>query len=126
MKKYLFFAALFAVMCVGFSSCEKENGKDGGGSLVGEWNWAEEHVTFTFTSDGKWSVYDYKYEREEDRGTYTYDKKAGTIYLTYVPEIGEPIWGRRWELRNDISSTLKAEVYDEDGYQGTMTLTRKK
>ena len=117
---------MFAVVCAGFSSCKKDDSKGGSGSLVGEWDWAEEHVTFTFTADGKWNDYDYKHDYNECKGTYIYDEKAGTIYLTYVPEIGEPIWGRTWELRNDITSTLKVEVYDEDGYQFTMTLTRKK
>jgi hypothetical protein len=36
--------------------------------------------------------------------------------------MGQPV-----DLRNDISSTLKVEVYDEKGhYEGTVTLTRKK
>jgi len=116
--KILFLTALIAVICSGLSSCKKDEVSSN--SLVGQWYWAEKNVTFTFTADGNWNA---KYAGSEDKGTYVFEEDI--IYLTYVPEIGEPIWGRRWELRNDISSTLKVEVYDEDGYQGTMTLTRK-
>jgi len=109
-----------------FYSCKKEDSKSSGSSLVGEWDWSAQHVTFTFTSDNKWSVHDYKYDSDRDSGTYTYDENAGTINLTYVPATNEPIWGRRWELRNDISSTLEVEAYDGNNYLGIMTLTKNK
>lgn len=118
--------ALGAIVFAGCSKDDDDGGSDSNSSLVGEWDWPEEHVTFTFSADGKWSAYDYEYAHEDCSGTYIYDEEKTIIYLTYVPATDEPIWGRRWELRNDISSILKVEVYDEDGYQGTMTLTRKK
>jgi hypothetical protein len=127
MKKISFLlpVALLAV-CTVFVSCNKEDNSSG--SLVGKWYCEEEGVIFTFTADQTWNAHreDDDNDRYDDNGTYVYDKKEETINLTYIPEIGEPIWGRSWTLRKKISSTLEVDVYDDQGYEGVMTLTKQK
>ena len=121
--------AILAVSTM-FMGCEKpEDGKGENSSLIGEWDYTKHPVTtFTFTVDNKWSAFDHERNSERRKGTYNYDEKAGIIYLTYVPETDDPVFGVKWKLIGNISSTLEVETYNENGKaeKETLILTRKK
>lgn len=110
MKTFRFFAALMlAVVCVGLSSCSKDDDN----LLVGTWVENGGVTEITFNSDGTGFMIDSK---GTDKFTYTFDTKTMTLTLDYE----EP------DLNGETHFSAQIEINGDQLKVGEEVYTRKK
>lgn len=102
MKTFRFFAALMlAVVCVGLSSCNKDDDEKNDNSLlVGTWVADDGATEITFKADGTGFEID---EKETDKFTYTFDAKTMILSISFEkPDTnGEKHFSVKIEINGD-------------------------
>lgn len=116
MKTFRFFAALMlAVVCVGLSSCNKddEDEKFDNSLLVGTWVADDGATEITFKADGTGFEID---EKETDKFTYTFDAKTMILALNY----------EKPDTTGESQFSAKVEINGDKLKVGDSVYTRKK
>lgn len=115
MKTFRFFAALMmAVVCVGLSSCSKDDEDNNGNSLlVGTWVADDGATEITFKADGTGFEID---EIGTDKFTYTFDTKTMTLTLDY----------EKPDTNDEKHFSVKIEINGDQLKVGDMVYTKKK
>ena len=110
MKTFRFFAALLmAVVCVGLSSCSKDDDN----LLVGTWVADDGATEITFNADGTGFEID---EKETDKFTYTFDAKTMIVTLNY----------EKPDTTGESQFSAKVEINGDKLKVGDMVYTKKK
>ncbi len=111
----LLLAALFVVMSIGFSSCQKDD-DESDSSIVGTWNLT--HIKGYDKLDGVVTdQYDFDVDEINEYGTYEFHKD-GTMY---VETSGETAWHANYTYKNNKLTIIGDEDDEDSGPDETLT-----